>query len=239
MNAKINWVGLAGGSLTVIVVALSFYMPWWFLSADVNSTDVTIQGLLRVGTSPLNTNLSLIGASLTVPLLAAFNIIGLLSMLLSGIVMLIYSVLPTKPYAKHLLGFAYKKPLILVIAFVVILFAGSFLIQSLAGFSLPLNGSSTPTLPGSIGGATNVGLTVSTGFLLPFWLAIVAAALCIGAKIYHKRLTVVQEPKMTHTEPAKPKEETKPAEQPAPVNQPQPASQPATETPPPPPATNT
>ncbi len=232
MNAKTNWVGLAGGSLTIVVVVLSLLMPWWFLSADVNSADVTIQGLLRVGTSPLNTNLSLIGASLTVPLLAAFNIIGLLSMLLSGIVMLIYSVLPTKLYAKHLLGFAYKKPLILVIAFLVILFAGSFLIQSLAGFSLPLSGSSTQSLSGSLGGSTNVGLTISTGFLLPFWLAIIASALCIGAKIYHKRLLVVQEPKATSVEPAKP------AEQPAQKNQPQTTMQPAAEPSQPSPATD-
>jgi hypothetical protein len=239
MNAKINWVGLAGGSLTVVVVALSFFMPWWFLSADVKSADISIEGLLRVGTSPLNTNLSLIGASLTIPLLAALNIVGLLSMLLSGIVMLIYSVLPTKPYAKHLLGFSYKKPLILVISFVAILVAGSLLVQSFAGFSIPLSGSSAPTLPGSIGGATNIGILISTGFLLPFWLAIVAAGLCIGARIYHKRLTPTKTIEAKPPAPAAPKEETKPAEQAAPKDQPKQAEPPASETPAPPPATNT
>jgi hypothetical protein len=237
MNAKINWVGLAGGSLTVAVVAISFFIPWWFLSAGINSEAISIEGLLRVGTSPLNTNLSLIGTPLTIPLLAALNIVGLLSMLLSGIVMLIYSVLPTKPYAKHLLGFAYKKPLILLVSFVAILLAGSLLIQSFAGFSIPLSGSSTPTLPGSIGGATNVSFQISTGFLLPFWLAIVASGLCIGAKIYHKRLTATQVTEVKPAEPTVPKEEPKPAEQPAPKEQPKQAESPAPEPPAPPPAT--
>jgi hypothetical protein len=238
MNTKINWVGLAGGSLTIAIVALSFFIPWWFLSADVNSEAVTVNGLLRAGLSPLNTNISLVGASLTIPLLVALNIIGLLSMLLSGIVMVVYSVLPTKPYSKHLLGFAYKKPLILVVLFVVSLVAVSAFVQAFAGFSVPLMGSGALPLPESIGGS-NVDLLVSTGFLLPFWLAIVAAGLCIGARIYHKQLSTAKVTEAKPAEPAAPKEEPKPAEQAASKDQPKQAEPPASETPAPPTATST
>jgi hypothetical protein len=141
-------------------------------------------------------------------------------MLLSGIVMLIYSVLPTKPYAKHLLGFAYKKPLILLIFFVVSLIAVSSLAQAFAGFGVPLSGSSTLTLPGSMVGGTNVNILLSTGFLLPFWLTVAAAVLCIGARIYHKKLSAEPKAESKPAESTAPKEESKPAEPAAPEEQP-------------------
>ncbi len=238
MNAKINWVGLAGGSLTIAVVAASFFIPWWFFSADVNSEAFTVEGAVRAGLSPINTNLSLIDTPLTIPLLTALNIVGLLSMLLSGIVMLIYSVLPTKPYAKHLLGFAYKKPLFVLIFFVASLLVISLLVQSFAGISIPLSGSGSLALPESFGGA-NVDILVSTGFLLSFWLAIVAAALCIGARIYHKRFTTTQITEAKPAEPPAPKEAPKPAEQPTPGDQPKQAEPSAPETPTPPATTST
>jgi hypothetical protein len=250
MTAKINWVGLAGGSLTIAAVAASFYIPWWSLSVDVNSQVVSVEGFLRAGISPLNTNLTLMGTPLSIPLLTSLNIVGLLSMLLSGVVMLIYSVLPTKPYAKHLLGFAYKKPLLVLIFFVASLLAVSALAQAFANTGVPLNGSATLTLPESIGGGGNASILISTGFLLSFWLTIVAAGLCIGARIYHG---MYLSPKKTETKPAEPttpKEEVKPAEPAPPKEEPKPAQpaaskeepkqaeQAAPEKPPTPPATS-
>ncbi len=248
--------------MTIVIVAVSYFMPWWFISADVNSASVSIEGLLRAGLSPLNTNISLIGTSLTIPLLMALNIVGLLSLLLSGIVMVVYSVIPTRPYSKHLLGFAYKKPLILVVLFVISLVAITSLVQAFAGFGIPLSSSGTLSLPTSVSVGNSMDILVSTGFLLPFWLTIVAAGLCIGARIYHKRFTATQvteaktaepaaqkeEPKSPEqkapTEETKPAEPTTPKEEPQPVQQqpsteqPKPAETPASEAPAPSPSTN-
>jgi hypothetical protein len=98
--------------------------------------------------------------------------------------MLIYSLIPTKPYAKQLLGFSYKKPLYSVVSFVVflviiLLIAGHF------GIYVPINGSATVTLPGNWTMGATVNALVSGAFLLPFWLAVAAAALCLGARIIH------------------------------------------------------
>lgn len=220
--ARINWVGLAGGSVTLAVVAVSFFIPWWRLS---------VEGFVEANISPLNTNFSLLGNAFTIPLLTALNIVGLLSFVASGVVMLIYSVLPTKNYSKHLLGFAYRKPLYTLVFFVISLVAVSFLVQSIIGLSVPLSGSTTATIPESIIRGATVTLLISTGFLWPFWLAAVAAGLCIAARIYHKRLTATKEPlpQPKPTEPAPPP--PTPAETPVP---PTPAPVPPTpETPPP------
>jgi hypothetical protein len=188
MKARINWVGLAAGSMTIAVVAASFFIPWWHLSADVESQIISIEGLVRADVSPLNTNFNFLGNALAIPLLTALNIVGLLSLLASGIVMLIYSVLPNKSYSKHLLGFAYKKPLFMVVFFVASLLAISLIVQSFAGVGIPVSGSTTVALPESFVGGQSVSILFSTGFLLPFWLAIVAAGLCIAARIYHRRI---------------------------------------------------
>jgi hypothetical protein len=234
MQARINWVGLAGGLMTIAVVVASFFIPWWRLTADVESQAISLEGLARADVSPLNTNFNLLGRALTVPLLTALNIVGLLSLLASGIVMLIYSVLPTKSYSKHLLGFAYKKPLFMVIFFVASLLAISLIVQSFAGVVMPLSGSGNVPLPENFVGGESVNILFSTGFLLPFWLAIVAAGLCIGARIYHMKFTTASKLEAKPAEPTATKEEAKPTETTSPKEEPKQTEPPAApaETPP-------
>jgi hypothetical protein len=191
--------------MTIAVVVASSFIPWWHLTADVESRAISLEGLARADVSPLNTNFNLLGSALAIPLLTALNIVGLLSLLASGIVMLIYSVLPTKPYSKHLLGFAYKKPLFIVVIFVASLLAISLIVQSFAGVGIPLSGSRNVPLPENLVGGESVNILFSTGFLLPFWLAIVAAGLCIAARIYHRKFAIAPAAKPEppqQTEPA-------------------------------------
>jgi len=177
---KINWLGLAAGILTLVALAVSWYIPWWQLTIG--------QSLIKINASPVNTNFGIFGTQLTIPMIWALNLITILTFSASGLIMLIYSLIPAKPYAKHLLGFSWKKPLYSVVSFavglvIILLLAGHF------GVYLPLNGSSTVTLPGSImpQGAT-VSALVSAAFQLPFYLAIAAAALCVGARFYHSQV---------------------------------------------------
>ena len=181
MGRSINWFGLSAGIITLIVLVISFYVPWWQLTIGEN--------LIKVNASPVNTNFGLFGgAQFTIPLIWALNLISILTFTACGVVMLIYSVNPTKSYSKHLLGFSYKKPLYAVVSFAV----GLVVIVIIAGFlgmSIPLMGSATVTLPTKfISSDLGISALVSGSFQLPFYLAIVAAALCIAARLYHRNL---------------------------------------------------
>jgi hypothetical protein len=176
MNRRINWLGLAAGIITLIMLAVSFYLPWWQLTIGEN--------LFKINASPVYTNFGLFGTQFTIPLIWALNLITILTFTACGVVMLVYSLLPTKPYAKQLLGFSYRKPLYAVVSFavvliIIILIAGHF------GLNIPLTGSATVTLPGTSSMGVTVSALVSGNFQFSFWLAIAAAALCIAARLYH------------------------------------------------------
>jgi hypothetical protein len=179
---NINWFALVGAILVLVVLVVSIFYPWWQLIIGDN--------LLIVNASPMNTNFGLLGTPLTIPLILALNIGSILTFLASGIVLLIYAVVPTKPYAKDLLSFSYRKPLYAVILMIAVLLIVTFSAQSFFGVSVPLQGRSTIYIPSSfmMGLNASVGVLVTTGFVWPFCAAIVAAALCIVARIYHTKL---------------------------------------------------
>lgn len=184
MVHSINWFGLAAGVITLIVLAVSLYLPWWQLTIGDN--------LIKVNASPIYTNFGVFGDQFTVPIIWVLNLISILTFTASGLIMLIYSLIPTKPYAKHLLGFAYRKPLWAVLGFVIglvaiILIAGNF------GVHLPINGSAmiTVSLPSSLSNGATVTALVSGSLEISFWLAIAAAALCIGARFFHGRFAKI------------------------------------------------
>jgi hypothetical protein len=212
MNAllsKINWFGLAGGITTIIVVVVSLFSPWWQLTVGDN--------FVQANASPVNTNFSFLGTAFTIPLIWALNIVSLLSLILSGAVMLVYSVMPAKSYSKHLLGFAYRKPLYTLIFFVVGLFAVTSILQAIVGIGVPLMGSTTVTLPQFFSSSVTISVLLSAGFQYPFWLAIVAAGLCIAARLYHKKVAAPKQP----TEPVAVAPPASPApETPAPITAP-------------------
>ena len=179
MGRVVNWVGVAAGVATLLVVVVSFFVPWWQLTVGEN--------LLNVNASPVNTNFGLFGTQFTLPLIVALNLISILTFVCSGTMMLTYSVIPTKPYAKHLLGFSYKKPLYALIAFLISLAA----IVSLAGvfgLSIPFIGAADVALPESLSMGVSVSASVLASFLFPFWLAVAASVLCIAARVYHGRV---------------------------------------------------
>ena len=162
MARKINWIGFAAGIVTLVMLAISFYEPWWQLTIG--------QNLIKINASPVNTNFGIFGTQFAIPMIWALNLITILTFSASGIIMLIYSLFPTKPYAKQLLGFSYKKPLYSVVSFVAILII-ILLIAGHFGMYLPLNGSATVTVPGSWTMGATVSALVSGAFELPFFLA--------------------------------------------------------------------
>jgi hypothetical protein len=180
LQIKINFVALAAGISTLLLVVISLFVPWWQFTAGnpVNA---------QVDFSPVNFNLSISGASVAIPLFLALNIACLLTLLAGGIVLTIYSIKPPEPYSKQLLGFGYKKPLYILIAFIAAIVAIPVIAQALGGISLPLVGAATIT-----GQDSNNSVNVSAALKWPFYLAIVATGLSIAARFYHRKITAPQ-----------------------------------------------
>jgi hypothetical protein len=201
VNRKLNWFGLAGGAATIVLIIVSLFVPWWHFQVGTPSAENETP-ILMADISPLNTSFGGLGEnSFTVPLIFAMNLVSILSMTASGIIMLIYSVLPNKSYSIKLLGFSYRKPLYSVIFFVVTLVALSFLFQSLLGFSIPLTGTANVQISQALSPGATVSMLVSAYFLWPFWLSIAVAALCIIARVYHKKIALKIETPIQPTAP--------------------------------------
>ena len=177
---KVNWFGLAGGVSVLGLIVVSFFVPWWQL--------VVGDGLMTTNVSPLNTNFDLFGNGVSVPLIVALNVASLISLSAGGILMLVYSVRPLSVHSSRLLGFSYKKPLYSVVFFLTGLMVTVAVVGSLFSISVPLLGSQTSTLPAEYTEGVTLRVLMSAGFQWPFLLAITAAGLCIGARIYHQKV---------------------------------------------------
>jgi hypothetical protein len=180
MNNKMNPVGLAAGIALLVLIPISYLVPWWQFS---------IGTVAQINISPVNFNMALLGQTLNQPLVWAMNLAGILTLLVAGIIMIIYSAKPNKSYSKKLLGFSYNKPLFAVIMFVAELLIMYFAVKGLVGLEVPVVGSSLIQLPSSMTGG-NVTISVMAGgsFLWPFYFAIAVSALCIAARLYHKKV---------------------------------------------------
>ena len=198
MKNKINFIALAAGISTLLLIAISQFIPWWQFTAGTPANT-------QVNFSPTNLNLSVKGTAVTIPLILALNIACILTLLASGIVLTIYSLKPTQPYSKHLIGFAYSKPVAVVVIFVAALIAVPLIIQALAGISLPLTGSTLLQIPNSLSAqGTNQSVNVSASINWPFYFAIIVAGLSVAARIYHRKMITNPTPSATPTPPAPP-----------------------------------
>ena len=99
-----------------------------------------------------------------------------------------YSVRPEKAYSKRLLGFSYRKPLYSSMLFVIGLFVISLLVKSIFSFDVPFAGSTKTTLPSNMTSDIIIGVLMSAESQRPFWLATIAAGLCIAARLYDKKI---------------------------------------------------
>src|SRR3972149_11458669 len=156
MQVKMNWFGLAGGVTIIVLIIVSLFSPWWQITVG--------EDLVKATVSPVNTNFNFLGNAFAIPLLWALNLSSLLALVASGIAMLVCSIMPTKSYSKHLLGFAYKKPLFILLSFVIVLFSLTQIIQAMFGLNIPMTGSATATLPESMTYGATIAVLISAGF---------------------------------------------------------------------------
>jgi hypothetical protein len=179
VKKPISVIGLVAAITIFVLIAVSYFIPWWQLI-------IGTPALAAVNISPLNLNFSVFGNILTIPLIWAINTSCLLILLAGGIIMAIYSVAPTKPYAKKLLGYGYKQPLIAVILFVLEVLGLVFSVRAFTGLDVPLLGPSTIGLPtGLATGEVSVSVNVAAAFGWSFFLALAVVVLCVAARLYH------------------------------------------------------
>lgn len=171
---KINWLGLIGSIFTFLVASLFYSFPWW---------KVTIDGIGKINISPLKINLEFLGISTMIPLIWFINLTCLLLLITSAIAMLIYSINPDKNYSKHLLNFAYKKPLIVTIIFFIFIFILIYFAKTYLSINIPISGSTTATLDME---SMEIEASLKAEFTKVFWLATISTLLCSFAKLYHK-----------------------------------------------------
>ncbi|MFH0748847.1 MAG: hypothetical protein V1915_02860 [Candidatus Bathyarchaeota archaeon] len=184
-HQNVHWVGLASGILLIAVILLSLNNPWWQLR---------IGDLGYANISPLHTDFSLLGMTFLSPILTAVNISCLLVLSISAALMIVYSVNPTKTYAKQLLCWSYKKPLSILITFVVGIVGLSVLASYIASnyahidLTLPILGTSRVQVPSELFGGLSgfqISVAVSGGFHWTFYLAIAATVLCVVSRLLH------------------------------------------------------
>ena len=188
---RVNWFALVGGALTIVLAASSLFVPWWQITIG--------QTLAKVGFSPVNLGTNIVGYSVVLPIVTAIGCMFFLLLVSAGIVLIIYSIIPGRPYSKRLLSYAYKKPLGTLIAFIVLMLfvtnagiifgmmAGSSG-KSGADLNVPWVGAKTLKLPSSMSQGILRGIAISTEFEWTFWLAVSVGVLCVAARLYDKKL---------------------------------------------------
>jgi hypothetical protein len=187
---KINALALAAGVTTLVLIAASYFIPWWQLT-------VGNPALATVNLSPLNMNFELFNSVLTIPLIWALNISCLLALLAGGLILIIYSVVPTKPYASKLLGYGYKQPLLAVVLFVIEVVGLTLSVKAFTGFEFPLLGAGAVSLPsGLVPGNISIIVAVSAAFLWPFYLAIAVTVLCVATRLYYRKVAIAESPQL-------------------------------------------
>jgi len=187
---KRNWFALATGALMLVTVASSLSSPWW--KAEIGS------GLMTVNADPFCTSFKVLGVSYVIPIISAINV-GLAALFVaSGMALIIYTIKQEKGYSKHLLSFGWKRPLYVVVGFVAMLalslYVAPLVVNAIARSVVaptpivPLTGLSMIRLPNNVLNIpAQVSITVTTTFTHSFFLGVVAAALSIAARAYHRR----------------------------------------------------
>jgi len=196
----VNWPGLACAVAASTLVLLSFLYasPWWQAEIGDNVAQANI--------SPLNYNANLIGTPIEVPIIWFANLSCKLLFIACAVAFFVYSVATRKSYSKNLLNFAYKKPIIIFIFFVVMLVVASYIAGRFAGVNVPLSGTSVLRM--SVGEDTAY-VPISTGFTWVFWLAAATTVLALVAKIYDWKII---RPAFLTTSPVQELPETKMSE---------------------------
>jgi hypothetical protein len=178
---EFNWFGLAAGPLMIL---LPFLGAWWEFRLGTGAVDLSF--------SPFSFRLEALGEPVRSTLVGYLCLGASLTLVVSGVFLLLASLYPRRWWSGRLLRFGATKLLWMWVGFLVLLLALSFLgnflagkFSELQGFSLPyLSGSSTPVL--NVDDAV-VTLPLRMSLRWPFFFALAPMVLGVLSRIYHRR----------------------------------------------------
>ena len=176
----INWFGLVQGILMVLLAILA--PPWWELDAGA--------GALTAAISPFNVEISALRAPIYIPLVQYVCLGARLAVLIAGALLVIGSLFTKRWWSRRLVRFGATKLFwmvaMLIIMLVLTTFVANYLLpRTLPGFSLPyISGSTTAII--LVYGVTAI-LPIVLRLTDAFWVAVLAAALGVATRIYHRR----------------------------------------------------
>ncbi len=214
---RVNWFGVAAG---VLMLVLPFMGSWW--EATVGT------GAVEFSFSPFNYDASLMDQPLTSPLVGYFMLAARLMVIIGGVLMLAGSLMPTRWWGRRLVRFGAMKVFWMIIMIIVMLLAGAFFMNKfLPGIISEMaegEGEVQLNVPYIVGTTTSsvqaedatLTAPINTSLTVIFWVAVLVAALGIGARVYHGRLLkkfgphVEAKPKPKAKEKPKPKPGKKP-----------------------------
>lgn len=181
LKNRVNTLGIIG-ALLLIYISLS-NQPWWTLAGGLGE-----EHSFSARISPFTFEAQILGKPLVLPIMPYLILAAKLTALLAAATMIIGSFLPTKPWAKPLMS---MKALALPIMFVVGVFAGSQLVNSYIGVSIPVTGRFTINYSITYGELSILTQTPSmTTFTLEYWIALVAGVFTVLARILQGKMLV-------------------------------------------------
>ncbi len=177
---KINPIGIAGSMLLLITLYLSVFYGcyWWEMTVG--------EGAGFLGVSALNYEVNILGTPVRAEILYFINMIAQLLFVESAITMFIYSLLPSRGFSENLMKFAYLKPMITLLFFIISLLMLLIpLPATLLNKTLPIIGEEIISV-----NIMNISLNIPlrAGFTITFWLTVIASLLCALAPVYHKEM---------------------------------------------------
>jgi hypothetical protein len=178
---ELNWFGLIAGPLMILLPLLG---AWWEFRLGTGAVDLSF--------SPFSFRLEALGEPVRSPLVSYICLGASLTLVVSGVFLLLASLYPRRWWSVRLLRFGATKLLWMWISFLLLLVllsaAGNFLagkVSELQGFALPyLSGSSTPVL-----NVDDVVVTLPLRMSLrwPFFFSLAPMVLGVLSRIYHRR----------------------------------------------------
>ena len=188
MQRKINLIALVAGISTLLLIAVSVFVPWWQFT-------VGKPAFAQVNFSPVNLNFSILGNPLTVPLIWAMNLACILNFgfrrhhhanlfndanqtlrKASARIRMEKTIIRRYPLCHRINCFIDPG-------------------ENLFRIRFPLMGSAILTLPSTLtSGSVNISFSVLGEFGWPFYFAFVVAGLCVAARLYHRKIPLPLQP---------------------------------------------
>jgi len=186
----VNWFGLVAG---VLMLVLPFLGPWWSATVGTGAMDLAL--------SPFDYRISLLEQPISSTLVGYFLFAAKLSVMIGGAFMIAGSLGGKRWWGRRLVRFGAMKVFWMVIGLISFLlllafFMNSILPNLISGmveggeiqFNVPyVAGATTSTI--QMGEAATVTAPITASLTEIFWVAVLAAALGVAARIYHRRFT--------------------------------------------------